>query len=133
MKTLIIPVALTALLVSACEPLIGGDTSDAIPEAAQGRWGITANDCDPDRDDNKGLMVVGATQLTFYESRGTLAAVSEVEPTRIAATFEFTGEGQTWQRDMVLDVQDGGDTLIRRDYGDGAMPGPLKYMNCATL
>jgi len=133
MKTLMIPIALTALALSACEPMISAQTADTIPEAVQGRWGITANDCDPARDDNKGLMVVEPTQLTFYESRGTLGEITDADSTRIEARFDFAGEGQTWQRDMVLDVQDGGNTLIRRDYGDDAMPGPLRYMNCATL
>lgn len=133
MKTLLIPVTLTAFILTACQPLLGEDVPGDIttmPEAVQGRWGLTENDCDPARDDNKGLMVVTDRTLTFYESRGTLTRITEADPTRIAADFDFTGEGQSWTRHMSLDAQDEGRVLIRRDYGDGAMPGPLRYTKC---
>ncbi|MGI3170096.1 hypothetical protein ACRARG_13135 [Pseudooceanicola sp. C21-150M6] len=123
-------------LLAACMPETQPPptTSAGIPEAIQGRWGLSANDCNPAMADvAKGLMVVGGTTLTFYESRGTLTALTKAESTRIEGDFSFTGEGMSWTRQMVLDVQSGGDTLIRRDYGDDAMPGPLKYTNCATL
>ena len=78
-----------------------------------------------------GVSVAGdATTLEFYESVGTLDAISESAPTRIRASFDFTGEGMTWERDVVLDVQDDGATLIRREYGDDAAPGPFRYAKC---
>jgi hypothetical protein len=101
-----------------------------IPAAVQGRWGLVANDCDPARDDAKGLLTVGPDTLRFYESRATLGPIKEVDATRIRATFAFTGEGMTWTRDIVLDAQDGGKTLIRREYGADAAPSPLRYMRC---
>ena len=36
----------------------------------------------------------------------------------------------TWEREVVLDVQDGGATLVRREYGDDAAPGPFRYAKC---
>lgn len=101
-----------------------------IPPAIQGRWGLVAADCEPGRDDAKGLLTISATKLQFYESVGTLATITEASDTRIRATFDFTGEGMTWQRDEVLDVQDAGKTLIRREYGDDAAPGPFRYTKC---
>lgn len=101
-----------------------------IPAVAQGRWGLVAADCDPNRDDAKGLMVIDGDKLEFYESMGTLSKVQDRSSSRIRATFAFTGEGMSWQREMVLDVQDRGQVLISRQYGEDAMPGPMRYMKC---
>lgn len=126
--------ATLATLIAACQPIdlgmSGGESSDTLPSAVQGRWGLTAGDCRPGADDAKGLMEVGPSSLKFYESRATVIRIVEQGPSRVVADFAFTGEGQTWERQMILDAQDGGTTLIRRDYGEGAVPGPLKYTTC---
>ncbi len=131
-----------ATLPPAAEPDNRGQTNEidepadapaatAIPAALHGRWGLVAADCTSTRGDAKGLLTIDATMLRFYESRGTLIRIAETEPSRIVADFAFSGEGQTWQRRMTLDVQDNGQTLIRRESGgDGAMPGPLRYRKC---
>lgn len=102
----------------------------AIPAAAQGRWGLVSADCTSTKGDAKGLLIVDGTTLKFYESRGTLGKVAERSDTRLRATFAFSGEGMTWNRDQLLDVQDGGRTLVRREYGEEAEPGPFKYARC---
>ena len=104
----------------------------AIPTAAQGRWGLVPADCTSTRGDAKGLLTIDGTTLKFYESRGTLGKVAERSDTRIRASFAFSGEGMTWDRDEVLEVQDGGKTLVRRESGEGAEPGPFKYARCPT-
>jgi hypothetical protein len=43
----------------------------------------------------------------------------------------MTGEGQSWTRRMVLDAQDGGKTLARREQGPDAMLGLLRYSRCS--
>ena len=101
-----------------------------LPAPIRGRWGLVAADCDPARDDAKGLLTITGTKLEFYESVGTLDTIMEAEPTRVRAAFDFEGEGMTWEREVVLDVQDGGSTLIRRDYGEDASPGPFRYAKC---
>ena len=101
-----------------------------IPQAVRGRWGLVAADCTSTRGDAKGLLDVSADQLKFYESVAKLGTVKEVGESRIRATFAYTGEGQSWTQDVVLDAQDDGKTMIRRDYGKDAMPGPLKYTRC---
>ncbi|QGN55972.1 hypothetical protein [Novosphingobium sp. Gsoil 351] len=101
-----------------------------IPAAAQGRWGLVPADCTSTKGDAKGLLTIDATTLKFYESRGALANIAERSDTRLRAAFTFSGEGMTWSRDEVLDVQDGGKTLIRREYGEDAAPGPFKYARC---
>ena len=102
-----------------------------LPDSLRGRWGLVPADCTSTRGDAKGLLTITANRLEFYESVGTLDTVMEAEPTRIRALFEFEGEGMTWQREAVLDVQDDGKTLIRREYGDDAAPGPFRYTKCS--
>lgn len=101
-----------------------------IPAAIQGRWGLVPGDCTSTRGDAKGLLTITAGKLEFYESVGTLGAISESTPTRIRASFDFEGEGMTWEREMVLDVQDDRATLIRREYGADAAPEPFRYAKC---
>ena len=101
-----------------------------IPAAIRGRWGLVPADCTSTRGDAKGLLTITADKLEFYESVGTLDTIMEAEPTRVRAAFDFEGEGMTWQREVVLDVQDGGATLIRREYGEDAAPGPFRYAKC---
>lgn len=103
---------------------------DEIPLAVRGRWGLVPADCTSKRGDAKGLLEVSADQLTFYESVAKLGTIKEAGENRIRATFSYTGEGQSWTQDVVLDAQNDGKTLIRRDYGRDAMPGPLKYTRC---
>jgi hypothetical protein len=102
-----------------------------LPVALHGRWGMGTADCDPTRDDAKGLMVVGPRRLEFYESVGTLDDLDEFEPTRIRGDFDFTGEGMEWDRSVTLELQDNGSTLIRRESGSDAEPGPYRYTKCA--
>lgn len=111
-------------------PDAGTPAPTELPTIAQGRWGLVAADCDPARDDAKGLLTITADKLEFYESVGTLDTIMEADPTRIRASFDFEGEGMTWQREVVLDVQDQGKTLIRREYGEDAAPGPFRYAKC---
>ena len=105
---------------------------NAIPRALRGRWGMVKNDCTSTHGDAKGLMEISAARLTFYESRGMLAKISEIEPTRLRALYNFEGEGQTWQRDIVLEVQDAGQSLIRKEYSDGGAADSYHYTRCAS-
>ena len=112
----------------AAEP---SETSAAgIPEPLRGRWGLVAADCEPGRSDAKGLLVVSADKLEFYESVGTLGEASERTPMRLRASFAFTGEGMSWTRDMLLEAQDSGKALIRQEFGADAAPNPFRYMRC---
>jgi hypothetical protein len=99
-----------------------------IPAAIRGRWELNSGGCTSDSSD--GLLTISANKLEFYESVGTLDTIMDAEPTRVRAEFDFEGEGMTWEREIVLEVQDGGATLIRREYGDDAAPGPFRYARC---
>lgn len=104
--------------------------ANEIPQAIRGRWGLVPKDCTSKLGDAKGLLTISAGQLKFYESVAKLGKVKEADGSRIRATFTYSGEGMTWTQDVVLDAQDGGKTLIRRDYGKDAQPGPLTYTRC---
>jgi len=108
----------------------GNQSKDRIPLALRGRWGLVPADCEK-RSDNKGLLEISGTTLGFYESRGTLKSIAEWTPTRLHADFDFTGEGMSWTREMELDLQQDGAVLVRRDHGEDAQPGPLRYRRCA--
>ncbi|MEW9856725.1 hypothetical protein [Novosphingobium sp. M1R2S20] len=116
----------------AAEAPVSEETAPAaeIPEQIRGRWGLVPKDCTSNLGDAKGLLTISAKQLKFYESVAKLGPIKEADETRIRATFDYSGEGQSWTQDVVLEVQDDGKTLIRRDYGQDALPGPLKYTRC---
>ena len=107
------------------------DDIGTIPVAIRGRWGLVPADCTSTRGDTKGLLTIDAGYLKFYESVGKLGnTFEEWTKQRIRSAFTFSGEGMTWQREILLDVQDGGKTLVRREYGEDAAPGPFKYTRC---
>ena len=101
-----------------------------IPEPLQGRWGLTANDCEMGRADAKGLLVVSPTTLTFYESVGQLKEIANAGPNRIRASYNFSGEGMNWESDTELRLEDGGKALVRREYDENAGPDAFTYSTC---
>jgi hypothetical protein len=111
-------------------PALDAESPEGIPEPFRGRWGLVAADCEPGRADAKGLLVVSADKLEFYESVGTFGEASERLPERLRATFAFTGEGMNWTRDMLLEVQNNGNALVRQEFGADAAPNPFRYMRC---
>ena len=109
---------------------VSQDNTGEIPASIQGRWGLVSADCTSTRGDAKGLLVIAPAKLTFYESVGTLGAVKERTDNRIRASFSFTGEGMEWMREMVLETEKDGKSLVRQEFGHDAMPGSLKYARC---
>jgi len=106
------------------------DDGTGIPAGLQGAWGLVPADCEAGRADAKGLLVVDADSLEFYESMATLGEVAERAPTRIRANFAFSGEGMSWEREMELASPYGGETMIRREFGEEAIAEPLEYTRC---
>ena len=101
-----------------------------VPAQLQGRWGLTAEDCDLVKGDNTGLLKVSGRKLEFYESVGTLGAVTEAGPRRIRGLFAFTGEGMEWEREMALELSEDGEELVRREFGEDAAPRAFRYTRC---
>ena len=125
------PALAIALLTacSGCVPVDPGPGAATIPAAIQGRWGLTAGDCIPGASDAKGLVEIGPTTLRFYESRATLAAVSDRSAGRITGTYDFTGEGQTWTRTISLSRTGTDGRLLRQDLGPD-QTGTYRYTSC---
>lgn len=99
------------------------------PAAFRGRWGMTPNDCDPARADNKGLILVSADDIRFYESRATIGKLTVAAPTRVLADLAFSGEGQTWKSRTVLDLSEDGTVLTRSEESPAAS---YRYTKCAA-
>ncbi len=111
------------------EPGIGaGDKM--IPAPIRGSWALDAADCTKEK--GVTLLSIDAATLRFYESAGELMRVRDRNASRIVADFRFSGEGENWNRVMLLGLADGGKTLVRRDYGEGAEPALLRYTRCAA-
>lgn len=108
-----------------------GNGDKAVPAAIQGRWVIDASDCPKRPGTDLTALVIDAANLRFHESHGELARVRERSATRLVADYKFSGEGMDWDRLMVLSVADGGKTLVRRDYGEGAAANAMRYTRCA--
>ncbi len=102
-----------------------------IPAAIRGRWALKVADCTAKKGTDLTALTIDATNLRFYESHGELARVRESGASRIVADYRFSGEGAEWDRRMQLDLADGGRTLVRRDSGEGAAAGAMRYTRCA--
>ena len=83
-----------------------------IPAALHGRWGLAPTDCTAPGA-ARGLLVVTADGLRFYESVARLARHNGSSSDSISGDFAFTGEGQTWTRYQTLQLRD--DKLIRTE------------------
>ena len=118
-----------ALALSACTMTTEPPVTTGIPAALHGNWGLTALDCVTTRGDNKGMITVDASSVKFYESRGVLTSTSASTTTSISGMFAFTGEGQTWTRQMSLRLADA-THLVRSESGADALPAPLTYAKC---
>lgn len=103
----------------------------AIPAAIRGRWALKAADCAAKKGADLTALTIDATNLRFYESHGELARVRESGANRIVADYRFSGEGVDWDRRIAFDLADGGKALVRRDEGEGAAAGSMRYTRCA--
>ena len=90
----------------------------AIPAALQGRWGLTPGDCTSTRGDSKGLLIITAQQLRFYESRALPSSDAHGNDDSISGTFNFSGEGQSWSKFVAL--QRKGEKLTRTETNPAA-------------
>jgi hypothetical protein len=84
-----------------------------IPADVQGRWGLTPGDCTSTRGDAKGLLVVSADRLQFYDSRAVPSPGIQIDADSVSGNFAFTGEGQEWTKYQTLERQ--GDKLVRTE------------------
>lgn len=98
---------------SANEADDAGSAAAAIPAQYHGRWGMVPADCTSTRGDAKGLITVADKTIKFYESTATLRQQRPAIATSFSGLYDFTGEGQTWQKPVTLTRI--GDVLKRAD------------------
>lgn len=89
-----------------------------IPIGLQGRWGLAPADCTSTRGDAKGLLVVTADQLRFYESRAMPSSDVNADSGSVSGHFNFSGEGQSWSKFEALKRT--GDKLTRTETSPAA-------------
>ena len=87
--------------------------ANKIPAAFHGRWAMTPGDCTSNRGDTKGLLIVSADSLRFYESRARPHGELQFTPKSVSGDFAFTGEGMSWKRYEALELQD--NKLVRTE------------------
>ena len=107
-------------------PAASASATSELPASIRGRWGLTPMDCTSTRGDAKGLMIVGPSDLRFYESRALPTGDVQMGPTAAAGTFHFTGEGQSWTKYEALQLQK--DLLIRTESNPTAS---FTYAKCS--
>ncbi|GAA4019693.1 hypothetical protein GCM10022280_19620 [Sphingomonas swuensis] len=107
-----------------------GALPTSIPDQFQGRWALVPADCKGDAA-AKGLLTINDSRLTFYESRGTLDRVVANSPANVfTANYGFSGEGQTWEREITFTRTAG--KLRRVEQGGEEGPVDLTYSACPT-
>ena len=97
----------------------------AIPAALRGRWGLSPGDCTSTGGDAKGLLVVDAGKLQFYESRAVPSPGIQTSADSVSGNFAFTGEGQEWVKHQTLELQNGKLVRTERD-----PLGTFTYVRC---
>jgi len=94
------------------------NTAAPIPAALQGRWGLTPADCTAPLVNAKGLLVINANELRFYESRGVPLNDVQSGSQALNGHFDFRGEGRSWTRYEAL--KRNGDELTRTETNPAA-------------
>lgn len=143
MRFTVLPVSVLALALAACggaEEPTAEETVAAtptptplpteIPADYHGRWGTSTAVCEAGRA-AEGLLEVTGTELKFYESVGTLESVTGATGGRFHGAFAFTGEGMNWKNEVVLDLRNNGQVLVRREFGEQELERPVSYARCS--
>jgi len=99
-----------------------------IPTSFVGRWGLTPADCDPDNLADKGLLTIKPDKLIFYESKGTVNAISRRSPYDITIRLDMTGEGQSWTSETHLVLDAASTRLVRTEVSAPATA--YRYKRC---
>ena len=90
-------------------------SASGIPSALQGRWGLSPADCTSTKGDAKGLLIVDAGSLKFYESRAVPSPGIQTSPNSVGGNFAFSGEGQEWTKYETLELRGGKLVRTERD------------------
>ena len=89
----------------------------AVPERFQGEWNNTPADCGTAN--NPSRLRIGADDIRFHESSGTITSVTVNDGSDITLVADMTGEGEVFQSTHSFSLSDGGDTLTDTSSGTG--------------
>lgn len=108
-----------------------------MPAEVQGKWrrsseaSVTAAQCADTANSNMGLILtIRPDGFSRFEDGGRLIRVHHRDSNRIRATFDTTYADTPTQGEFVFEARDDGQTLIERQFGDGAQSGTLRYSRC---
>ena len=88
--------ALVLMLALVATPLaLAAERPSTIPERFRGLLMAEARYCSASATDESRL-VIGADQISFYESTGPVLAIVTRGPDQLALISELSGEGSTW-------------------------------------
>lgn len=88
----------------------------AIPPAFRGYW--TGLDIGCGDTSSHMRLGIGAKDLRFYESVGTVATVEQAGPDAVIVDARYEGEGQSWSRRQKLTLSPAGDRLTVANQGN---------------
>ena len=88
-----------------------------VPERFQSEWNSTPADCDTAN--NPSRLQIGADDIRFHESSGTITSVTVSDESDITLVADMTGEGEVFQSTHTFRLSDDGDTLTDTSSGTG--------------
>lgn len=95
------------------------EPENALPVAFRGRWTGLEHDCSDQASDLR--LTTSDTQMRFYESVGTVTAVSPEGPNAVMVDATYEGEGQTWSRRQKLTLSADGTRLTIADQSNATV------------
>jgi hypothetical protein len=90
-----------------------------LPAGFVGKWDAPPKPCNTSYRAEMQLDVT-PTELSFFESGGTIKSVKVDSPTDVVAEVAMSGEGETWDKSMHMVLTDNGNTLTI-DEGKGGI------------
>lgn len=105
-------------------------TAAAIPARFLGVWDAETGTCDPASDLR---LDIAPGTIGFYESRGTVTAVTESKDGSVVIALAMEGEGDRWEQTMKLDLvrSDGTEWLLSLPGPDSGIElRPIRHKRC---
>lgn len=93
------------------------DEANTVPERFQGEWNSTPADCGTGN--NPSRLRIGADDIRFHESSGTITSVTVRDGLDITLAADMTGEGEVFESTYGFRLSDDGNTLTDTTSGTG--------------
>ncbi|MGQ4659524.1 hypothetical protein [Lysobacter sp. F6437] len=91
--------------------------ASTVPERFQGEWNSTPADCGTAN--NPSRLRIGADDIRFHESSGTITSVTVSDESDITLVADMTGEGEVFESTHAFELSDDGNTLTDTSSGIG--------------